>query len=1475
MAGSSHGDVNTDTPDGQASSGEGGPPRTDVQPAWETEILPDWVQYVVMPLLASGEVWPKVSESGLWAMARSYEKAANALTSAANPTKQAVGTTVSGWDSIATPAFLSRVGDLFGEEAGLGAVAKRLNGDWQQIDSFARETQYSKISINVAFWIAVIAASIALIAAFFSAGTTAWLVGPYAAAARATIGRILQLLAVNAGRGMIAGGAAQIPVLSGVVQGVSRLAASPLAREMFEEMGEEIFIDAWSQYEQMRQGTRGEWDWKKTAASAVGAGTGAAAGMASAHRVSRFTERLPGIAQLNRLAGDSPGLGNALLRFPGRAMNTGLNNAVVSPFSSVLANGMVYGQWAMPTADAFIGAFVGGVGRTGTISPFNPDAAMALTHPASALASATAAAARSDAARAVDQAMATGHASPLVGNGSASSIVPLAGTVPTGTTPTGSPTSGAEGMAHGPGVPANSTGTTSVQSPSSSPSVPGPTQPQTQQPLPGVQNAGPSQGAQAAQGAGQQVGGLSPDPAAQAPGAGNTPTSASQAAQQDASLPTSTASPGIGGTQVEAGNTSQAAAHVQPGASASVPATLSTAMAQNALAEAQRLAFPHGIPLQNGGLFVNGATGQSLTLSPQMLGRTQERLARQAANGATPQRLRAEAAAALGAEAALASGTSRVHGAMEALDRLANADPGSAPEAAAHARDWYSGDDPAEVDRIANRLAARAPTPDAVLRARFYDVAAEEIADLVADLSGHTSQVAANGTNVNGFPRTVTARQIRHSLFEPQRRRPAHLSPTTTAEVHAATMAELDLSDFGGEVVSLTWSHHSALMVVETRTDGTLHYRVRIGGVGDGNVAESDIRTGTETDPIIMKIAPGAPTASLYRAVVHEISHGAQTRAAAAANAAQGLLRRWLSSARTAEGRDECFTARLNEFRLLSRKWRTSSSMDDRQRWAHEIDQLITNLVECGHAPPVPPWASGQSAAPAPVNTGTPLSALTSYVSRTVDSLSMTEDGLRVRIAAHRDNAAAAEKEIDKAKDEKGKGAQRARQERHLRIQEAYQEALEYATQARQAYQELLAELNQDVPADPNRFEELAVEAKDWLGHFQQALGYALPSLAALPDFVAADRLPHLGKLTETINGLLGEPEREVDASFTPESLERLVRAEFSRIVSKDGALIRVGRDRSGELLIKLSVSDLVEVLDSAKFASEIINGVLPLGGRTVGATANRSGGTTIGVKLSPWVSMLPPSAAKEVLKHTDLKAAATKGLSASVTGKANRYVVGGGVGDNRGESALVDGHAAWTVQVRMSLNQGWSRPVTVAHGNHGDAASLRAYVSYAYMESPPLGEARLPEAERRRTKFPDHMVNGLTGLIKLADDTATALGEEYFPPGGVAQQQLYNAFIEDLYSRISQAVDSPGECSASSTSTAGPVFTWRSGPSRGWRRREGSARLADSTGKNGFASVSAARWAASPPGGPSARACRHRSAPRASMACRGPANTP
>ncbi|GGL10612.1 hypothetical protein Sme01_16050 [Sphaerisporangium melleum] len=383
----------------------GAGPATDVTPAWG-EALPAWADTFIA-LLASGQSWPKASESLLRELAREHQRLGAGLQGSVDPGIAAGRAVLVGWQVPATPMYLAQADQVLKGESGVNGLAQAHLVKALQADDFARETEYSKISINVAFWIGVTAAFIALVSWFFTAGLSTPVIGPIAAATRTAIGRILTRLAAVAGREYGAGVAARLAAGRIAQTGGRSLArtvlASHLGREVIEEIGEEVLIDAWTQHEQMRRGTRTSWDWDRTAASAIGAAGGAVVGMkVAAPLLARYGGRIPLMNRLDDAAGGGPGFSSTLAGFGRDAMHTGLNNMIASPAGSFLANGAVYGEWnplASLTPEAVGGAFMGGAGRTRTISPTNPEVLSAIIHPVRSLQTAGAAAAANDAAR--------------------------------------------------------------------------------------------------------------------------------------------------------------------------------------------------------------------------------------------------------------------------------------------------------------------------------------------------------------------------------------------------------------------------------------------------------------------------------------------------------------------------------------------------------------------------------------------------------------------------------------------------------------------------------------------------------------------------------------------------------------------------------------------------------------------------------------------------------------------------------------------------------------------------------------------------------------------------------------------------------------------------------------------------------------------------------------------------------------------
>ncbi|GAA2801177.1 hypothetical protein [Nonomuraea dietziae] len=322
---------------------------------------------------------PKASEHKLSALGCAWESLCNGMTPHTEPAAEAVRSIVTGIQAPSTADFLGRVRNLYSGPGGVVTVQQGAKSYAAKASNFAVQTQYSKLSINVAFWITVIAIAIWMLTAFFTAGSTTTFIGPYAAAARAAIHRILVRLAALAGRSAGPASLARATTLSGTSHFLPRLI--PFFKEVVEEAGEEGVMDWIAQGQQIEMGTRKERDWKMTSAALLGGAAGGAMGMAVAGPISRMTRTVPG--------------------FTGRALNTMLSNMVASPFGSFVANAVVYGQISNPfSVDSLTGAAAGALGRMKSISPTNVDVYTTLAHPITALATAHDLASAADLARA-------------------------------------------------------------------------------------------------------------------------------------------------------------------------------------------------------------------------------------------------------------------------------------------------------------------------------------------------------------------------------------------------------------------------------------------------------------------------------------------------------------------------------------------------------------------------------------------------------------------------------------------------------------------------------------------------------------------------------------------------------------------------------------------------------------------------------------------------------------------------------------------------------------------------------------------------------------------------------------------------------------------------------------------------------------------------------------------------------------------
>ncbi|MGI5225444.1 hypothetical protein [Actinoallomurus sp. CA-142502] len=890
-------DVNSQIP---ALPDPAGYSTKDVQPAWETEALPDWVVYWLIPMLTSGQTWPKASESKLWELRLAFEEMVKVGAAAFEPAGTSVRTISTGYEAVSAIMAKARVSELFGDQAGM--LEKMVSAFLysRQTDSFAQNTQYSKISCNVAFWVAVTAAFIALIAAYFTAGTTVSLIGPYAQAGRTAMARILERLGIAAGRSFGANGAARITALAGN-SAAGRFVSHALMHELIEELGEEGFTDAYSQYLQMKQGTRRNFDWHMAAATAIGAGTGAFVGMKLHGPVSGIADNLPGIRTLNRIAGDAPGVGNAFRRFPGRAMNTGLNNVAASPAGSFLANGLVYGQWEAPTGESMLGGFMGGVGRTNTISPFNPGVFHAVTSPGVSLAGAFHTSMASDAA----------HLGINLTGGPDSPDGPKPdsqqpqngqnGTAPVGTSPVASnaPTGDVNGQTVN-GQAANGTraagaGNTRVNAAANVNADPDnsgdPAAPHDST----LQNAAPQNA-------------VAPDPTA-----ANVDPNAVQ--QGDQSVPVNT-------------DTSQGTGPTQPDGTANPPATSNPTAPAPATATGQNTSLDGTAPATspvNGSQTtpVNGSPTAPVDGSPTgpVAGSGDTGTGQPGSSPSNPNSTRPDDAVV---GALVNHWIGRSDGTPNA-NQNGNAQTGNTQTGNAD---------------------TQTPAPHHGRQNDFGLVAAGRLKGTAFVANGRQGPIILSLAEAHA----LFDADLRPTDFGPQVRGWNWSADGTTLIIHFQDHLNRAPQHFRFKVENKAEGRRDRARSVTPA--GVRHPRL---GLRGRRLGRTRVRSGTVADPHAVTLAPGLASGQVARVMLHEISDTFQRQTADQARSGQGAIRRFLS--RLAERRDGCLSARLNEHWYLSRKWHAAATDAERQAYAREIEGVARYLRKHGHTPPTPPWS--------------------------------------------------------------------------------------------------------------------------------------------------------------------------------------------------------------------------------------------------------------------------------------------------------------------------------------------------------------------------------------------------------------------------------------------------------------------------------------------------------------------------------------
>lgn len=338
--------------------------------------------------------------------------------------------------------------------------------------------------------------------------------------------------------------------------------------------------------------------------------------------------------------------------------------------------------------------------------------------------------------------------------------------------------------------------------------------------------------------------------------------------------------------------------------------------------------------------------------------------------------------------------------------------------------------------------------------------------------------------------------------------------------------------------------------------------------------------------------------------------------------------------------------------------------------------------------------------------------------------------------------------------------------DRHARIAASYQEAVRQLEAAKAGYLAMRSS-----PAD---LEALAREAADQVDRYLATMATIAPPDLTVATGMAIGWLPHLRALTQRINETLDL--HGIEQKFTAEALQSRLLAEFGQLAGRDGAVLSVGHG-TGELRIRLRTAELTEVLNPPAKGSETMNGQLPQGGRSLSTTATTKVGAEGGYDLAKLLARAPEGSLLHQLgQFLILKLTSAVSRVRSVVASVVEYALGGGVEDNRDESVLFSGSAAWEVEVRTDRG-GWINAKPVNTGLARDESELKVYIAHSYTVPAPEQTVQLP-AEERNPQLPEHVVSTVSGLEAISDRVQGLVEAKL---GTVVRDQIHNAITHDL----------------------------------------------------------------------------------------------
>ncbi|TWD84383.1 hypothetical protein FB561_5570 [Kribbella amoyensis] len=859
-----------------------------------------------------------------------------------------------------------------------------------------------------------------------------------------------------------------------------------------------------------------------------------------------------------------------------------------------------------------------------------------------------------------------------------------------------------------------------------------------------------------------------------------------------------------------------------------------------ALGVALGVVAPEAMALEDGRVRLSSSRD---VLEREAVDRVDGRLAELAAQQVSDERLLAEAVALLGAEIDHArGGSSPVDGATVALDRLLDV-PNLSDQAQTEAQALLrvvlennrlttdSAIQRLAAERAAAEAAERPPlVADTVEAAGRIHREAQVLTNRAAPPSPGPRRRGAHRRAVGGKHRAATNRSqtVGTELGAGLTRdgRPAG-TPDLTEDEALDALLQVQPNDLQRGLTAPTAKvDRPKLGVVTTAGHDPQYFRVQIGEPPNGLAAHTTLRSGSMTDPHVLRIDPRMAGQHLPRVWTSQLSGALQkldTRSAPPAT----IFQRMRSAVSNLRGRDA--TAQYDQFRMLSRNWREAQLQpvpDAREvaRLEQELHGLSAAIEKKGQPAPVLPWSPEARHVIAPDRTqptaapNTP-AHLREQVAAEIEGLQKAAEDLATRAEARVDSAEAASTlastflaDAEVEDDKKDAAApERARKHRvaaanatykavrHTAIANSCKAAAVQANDAAEAYQQLLTKLDElaATGAEPGvEVAGLAQAAADKVGEYQQGVAATLPRKDVQHTVISSGRLPHLTALAKAINADL-----EADKNpfrFTAETLHRRLRSETRRVLSPDGVTITVGNDATADVSqlsqfkINLNPGELREVLNSPIGFDEGLIGQIDQGGYNLSTTVTHSFGVNGGASLKTVTAFLPSTnavaAAAEVVNPGFEFAV---GQSHSATGTAADYGVGGAVEVLNGEIMRFRSETpSWSYQKRTSALGEWSEPRVVSTGGLRENSHFEVGYGHTYTVPPPKDTVTLDDfglAGERETLLPEHVLSRIDGLEELCDDGMAGLAARLNGLDRVGHDQLRGLIIDDTPSRLDE----------------------------------------------------------------------------------------